>query len=256
MQLDPAAAAAGVRLAHFDVLDSTNAEALRLARAGEAGPLWVVANRQLAGRGRSGRNWVSDPGNVFATLLLVAPSQPAHAPELSLVTALAVADAIGERAPALTGQMRLKWPNDVLIAGRKAAGILIEAEGTAVAIGIGVNCLSHPEKTAWPATDIAAQGVIVDARDVFAALSATMLSRLQQWRRGEGFATIREHWLCCGTGIGETIRVRLPDRKVSGRFGGLDTHGRLLLERDDGHIETVSAGDVFGFAATAATERV
>src|SRR5690606_16693662 len=117
------AAAAGVRLAHFDVLDSTNAEALRLARAGEAGPLWVVASRQLAGRGRSGRNWVSDPGNVFATLLLVGPSQPVHAPELSLVTALAVADAIGERAPALTGQIRLKWPNDVLIAGRKAAGI-------------------------------------------------------------------------------------------------------------------------------------
>ncbi|HWM82843.1 MAG TPA: biotin--[acetyl-CoA-carboxylase] ligase [Pseudolabrys sp.] len=256
MQLDPAAAAAGVRLAVFDVLDSTNAEARRLVRAGETGPLWVVASRQRAGRGRSGRNWISDAGNLFATLLLVDPSSPARAPELSFVTALAVADAIGECAPALAAQVGLKWPNDVLIGGGKAAGILIEAEGAAVAIGIGINCLSHPTGTAWPATDIAAQGVIVDARDVFAALSAAMLVRLRQWRRGEGFAAVREQWLDRGTRIGEAIRVRLPDRETSGRFGGLDAHGRLLLERVDGQIETVSAGDVFGFAANVETKEM
>jgi len=251
MQLDPAATAAGVRLHRFDVLDSTNAEARRQARAGESGPLWIVASRQHAGRGRAGRNWVSEPGNLFATLLLSDPSPPAFAPQLSFVAALAVADALGQCAPALAGEVRLKWPNDVLVSGRKVAGILIEAEGAAVAIGIGINCLSHPEETTLPATDIAAQGVLVDARDVFAALSAAMLARLAQWRRGAGFAAIREAWLARGTVIGAAIRVRLPEREMSGRFGGLDADGRLLFERADGGIETVSAGDVFGLTGAA-----
>jgi BirA family biotin operon repressor/biotin-[acetyl-CoA-carboxylase] ligase len=174
---------------------------------------------------------------------------------LSFVTALAVADAICERAPALDGQVTLKWPNDVLIAGRKAAGILIEAEGPSVAIGIGINCLSHPEETSWPATDIATQGVIVDPRDIFAALSGAMLTRLRQWRRGEGFATIREHWLGRGTRVGSPIWVRLPDCEKTGHFGGIDACGRLLLEQANGDVETISAGDVFGFAPAVGTER-
>src|SRR5882724_10331906 len=98
MKLDPRASAAGVQLMAHDVLGSTNVEALSLARQGERGPLWVVARRQTAGRGRRGRQWISEAGNLYASLLLSAPSSAEHWPELSFVAALAIHDAIVEVA--------------------------------------------------------------------------------------------------------------------------------------------------------------
>src|SRR5262245_34109780 len=114
MQLDPRATAAGVRLIAHEVLVSTNAEALALGARGERGPLWVTANRQTGGRGRRGRMWVSEPGNLFASLLLteIAPSE--HWPELAFVAALAIHDAIAEVARQLRPQLFIKWPNDLL----------------------------------------------------------------------------------------------------------------------------------------------
>src|SRR5438105_9448172 len=119
MQLDPRASAAGVRLASHELLTSTNQEAFTLARAGERGPLWIVAERQSAGRGRRGRTWVSEHGNLFASLLLTNPSPIEHWPELSLVAALAVHDTVAELARPLKTQLAIKWPNDVLLDGRK-----------------------------------------------------------------------------------------------------------------------------------------
>src|SRR6266481_4556190 len=124
----------------LDFVDSTNAQALRLARAGERGPLWIVAKTQTAGRGRRGRTWVSEPGNLYASLLLTDPAPPERFPELSFVAALALHDAIGGRTPGLASRLVLKWPNDLLIDRNKFAGILVEGEGVAVAIGVGVNC--------------------------------------------------------------------------------------------------------------------
>src|SRR5215475_1907428 len=115
MQLDPRASAAGVRLVSHEVLASTNTEALTLARAGERGPLWVTASRQSAGRGRRGRIWVSEPGNLFASLLLTDPPPAEHWPEISFVAALAIHDAVAERAPDLRAQLAIKWPNDLLL---------------------------------------------------------------------------------------------------------------------------------------------
>jgi BirA family biotin operon repressor/biotin-[acetyl-CoA-carboxylase] ligase len=129
MKLEPRASAAGVQLVAHDVLGSTNAEALRLARQGERGPLWITANRQTAGRGRRERSWISEPGNLYASLLLTAPSPAEHWPELSFVAALAIHDAIVEVAAELKSRLAIKWPNDLLLAGAKFAGILIEGEG-------------------------------------------------------------------------------------------------------------------------------
>src|SRR5262245_15518481 len=162
MRLDPRAAAVGVRLVAHEVLDSTNAEALKLAREGERGPLWIVAKRQTAGRGRRGRPWISQRGNLFATFLLTAAGPPEHRPQLSLVAALALHDALVEIAASLKPRIAIKWPNDLLLDEAKFAGILVEGEGGedgAVAIGIGVNCASHPAKTEYPATDLASAGI-------------------------------------------------------------------------------------------------
>jgi BirA family transcriptional regulator, biotin operon repressor / biotin---[acetyl-CoA-carboxylase] ligase len=255
MRLDPAATARGFRLAAHATLPSTNAQALTYAQnhRGEAGPLWITARSQTAGRGRRGSRWDSPSGNLYATLLLIEPAAAHRAPELSFVAALAVHDAVLACAPGLRQRLALKWPNDVLCGGGKLAGVLIEALklqfGLAVAIGVGVNCKRHPAQTAYPATDLAEAGVDVAADDLFVALSGAMLQRLDQWRGGEGFSAIRSDWLDRGVGIGGDMQVRLPDRQLFGRCEALDEHGRLLLRLADGGLETIAAGDVFPLGA-------
>jgi BirA family biotin operon repressor/biotin-[acetyl-CoA-carboxylase] ligase len=239
---------AGARHIAYETLGSTNAEALALARAGERGPLWITAQSQSAGRGRRGSIWVSAPGNLYATLLLSEPSAPEHAPQLSFVAALALHDAIAECAPQLGPLLTLKWPNDLLLGAAKVAGILIEGERApefAVAIGIGVNCAAHPDDTPYPATDLATAGALVTPAQAFAVLSAAMRRRLAQWQRGQGFSAIRTDWLKRAAGLGQDIRVRLPERELSGRFQGLDDAGRLLVHGPGG-VTTVTAGEVFG----------
>ena len=247
MQLDPRASAAGVRLIAHEMLVSTNAEALALAGRGERGPLWVTAGRQTGGRGRRGRTWVSEPGNLFASLLLTDAAPPEHWPELAFVAALAIHDAVAELAPALRGQLFIKWPNDLLIAQKKFSGILIEGEGGhgAVVVGIGVNCVSHPTDTDYPATNLAAAGAAVGAETLFTALSSRMMGRLAQWNAGEHFSTIRADWLARAAGRGEEIRVRLAeDQELTGRFDEVDDSGRLVLSLPDGTRKTIAAGDV------------
>jgi BirA family biotin operon repressor/biotin-[acetyl-CoA-carboxylase] ligase len=244
MELHPTAAAAGIRLIAHDDIGSTNAEGLALARAGERGPLWLTARCQSAGRGRRGRAWVSEPGNLYASLLLTEPSPPERLPELSLVAGLAVHDAVAGRIPGLSGRVVLKWPNDLLIDRNKFAGILVEGEEAAVVIGIGVNCVHHPVGTEYPATDLATAGVRTTPESLFTHLSGAMLGRLAQWDRGAGFAAIRADWLARAAGLGKAIRVRSDGGELSGTFDGLDEAGRLVLRASDGSTRTVAAGDV------------
>lgn len=250
MQLDPRASAAGVRLIAHEVLVSTNAEALSLAGGGERGPVWVTAGRQSGGRGRRGRTWVSEPGNLFASLLLTDAASPEHWPELAFVAALAIHDAVAEAAPELRGKLFIKWPNDLLFDGKKFSGILIEGDGgqRAVVIGIGVNCVSHPAETDYPATDLSAAGTAVTAEALFMLLSAKMLGRLAQWNEGEHFSTVRADWLARAAGRGEMIRVRLADQELAGRFEDIDEMGRLVLVLPDGSSKSIAAGDVIELA--------
>ena len=254
MKLHDDAAAVGVRLAAYAVLPSTNAHALSLARRGEKGPLWITAERQTEGRGREGRNWVSEPGNLYATLLLTAPAPVGRWPQLSFVAALAVHDALGEIAAPLKRQLAIKWPNDLMLNAAKLGGVLIEGESTMgepVAIGIGVNCMSHPGFPDYPTTDLAAAGVAVSAAALFAALSQRMLARLAQWNGGEGFSSVRSDWLVRAMAIGQPVSVRIPGGMVNGRFESLDERGRLLLRLPEGRVSAISAGDVIIPAAAA-----
>jgi BirA family transcriptional regulator, biotin operon repressor / biotin---[acetyl-CoA-carboxylase] ligase len=251
MRLDPAAAAAGFSLEVYETLVSTNAHALACAqnRGAEANELWITARQQTAGRGRGGNTWISPPGNLYATLLLVDPATSRQAPQLSFVAALAVRDAILGGAPALRPSLTLKWPNDVLCSGAKLAGILVEGQtvgdALSVAIGIGVNCLHHPAHTSYPATDLAANGAAVSAEEIFLGLSGAMMRRLQQWGSGAGFSAIRSDWINAAAGIGGEVRVRLPGKELLGRWEALDEAGRLLLRLPDGSAQTIAAGDVF-----------
>jgi BirA family transcriptional regulator, biotin operon repressor / biotin---[acetyl-CoA-carboxylase] ligase len=244
MASDPASDA---RVTILDTIDSTNAEALRWAWAGERGPLWIVAKQQTAGRGRRGRSWVSPPGNLHATLLLTDPAPAAAAPQLGFVAGLALHDAAVAAAPALASRLALKWPNDLLCGACKVAGILIEGEGSPlrVAVGIGVNCRHHPDGTEFPATDFAVEGADVAPEALAGLLAASMRSRLTQWNRGAGFVSIREAWLVRARGLGQPIRVRLAERETIGDFEAIDEAGRLVLRAAGGRLETIAAGEVF-----------
>jgi len=246
--------AAGIPVHAFETIGSTNAEALARAQTGERGPLFVVAERQSAGRGRRGREWVSEPGNLYATLLVVDPAPAALSPQICFVAALtlydAVLDACAELAPA---RLKLKWPNDLLLDRAKVAGILVEGTTLtggklAAAIGVGVNCAHHPADTPFPANDIAAAGFDLSPATLLARLGERWDERAREWNRGEGFAAIRAAWLLRATGIGSAIEVRLPDRTLAGTFEAIDEEGALLLRRPDGAREAISAGDVFPIA--------
>lgn len=239
---------AGYTAVHLDAVGSTNAEAFERARQGAASGLWVVARRQTAGRGRRGRVWTSEPGNLYSSLMLRDPVEEARLGELPLVVALAVHDAIAAALPPFArADLAIKWPNDILYGGAKLCGILIEAamtpEGRVVVAGIGINCAHHPDVTLYSATDLAKAGYPTEPEALFALLSAAMAHRLDEWQTGS-FALLRDAWLSRARGIGEAITVRLPTRDVVGVFSGLDTEGRLLL-RHDGGLEAISAGDVF-----------
>jgi BirA family transcriptional regulator, biotin operon repressor / biotin---[acetyl-CoA-carboxylase] ligase len=137
-----------------------------------------------------------------------------------------------------------------LLAEQKCAGILIEGEtgkdgDLAAIIGIGVNCVTHPQNTAYPATDLSAHDAGICPAQLFRRLSATMCRRLAQWNRGHGFHTIVADWSDCAFGIGESMTVRGQGGEKFGRFAGLDLAGRMILERPGGGIEKISAGDVF-----------
>ena len=249
MHLHPDAEASGVSLIAHDTLRSTNAEALARGRAGERGPVWITAAQQTAGRGRRGNAWASEPGNLYASLLLTDPAPAAHLPELCFVVALAVRDAACAAAPQLSAKLKLKWPNDLLLGGAKLAGILIEAESaggnTIAAAGIGVNCAHHPDNLAYPATSLAAHGIAVTPAALMTELSRTMMTRLAQWERGSAFAAIRAEWLAHAAGLGGDIHVRLPDRELTGRFETLDPLGRLMLRLPGGALEAITVGEVF-----------
>ena len=238
----------------LETTGSTNAEALARAAAGERGPLWIAARQQSAGRGRRGRAWVSDPGNLYATLLLSDAAPAAALPGICFVAALAVHDAVLDAAHGLApAQLQLKWPNDILLNGRKIVGILVEGVsgtgGHAAAIGIGVNCKHHPQSTEFPATDLASAGFVVPAETLLGFVGAAMQRRLGEWQRGENFRAIRAAWLARASGLGAPIEVRLPNRTMNGTFEALDEGGALVLRHGNGTCETVAAGDVFPLAA-------
>jgi len=249
MQLHPDAEASGVRLIAYDTLDSTNAEALARGRAGERGPLWITAARQTAGRGRRGNAWVSEPGNLYASLLLTDAAPAGHLPELCFVAALAVRDAVSVAAAELASRLMLKWPNDLLLDDTKLAGILVEAESTSsktiTAVGIGVNCTHRPVGLAYPAASLLAYGASVGPDGLFVELSRAMVRRSAQWDHGAEFAAIRSEWLSHASGLGSDIHVRLSDRELTGTFETLDQMGRLMLRLPGGAIEAIAAGEVF-----------
>ena len=232
--------------------DSTNAEARRRAEAGEVGPLWITARRQTAGRGRRGRKWESESGNLASTLLLLTRKSPAEAAQLTFAASLAVADLLDRYVP--PALVTIKWPNDVLLDGRKTSGILIESGpapsgGLWLAVGIGVNLTQTPGETERPATCIAehlnhgvASAPSVD--EAAKALAETFGVWLDRWTT-LGFQPILDAWAARTPGLHGPCTARLTNETLSGMADGVEADGSLRLKLPDGSLRVISAGDVF-----------
>jgi len=237
------------RLLHLAEADSTNAEAMRRALAGDRGALWVLADRQTAGRGRAGRTWASAPGNLLASLLIETGCPQARAGQLSLVAGVAVVDAIVKAGSPVPG-LRLKWPNDILIGSAKAGGILVESStlgsgrGLQAVIGVGLNLASVPPGLEAGATNLAAHGLSLSPRGTLCFLAETMDAWLKTWNEGEGFAAVRAGWLARAGAVGERLTVHSAEGFMEGRFAGLDDEGALLIACDDGAERRFTYGDV------------
>lgn len=241
----------------LDRVDSTNEEVKRRAAGGAPDGTLVLANEQLAGRGRRSRTWISPPGNLYCSLLL-RPACPAHQAMLaSFVTVLAVADTVEAALPDGT-PVTCKWPNDVLAGGRKVAGILLESsaagDGTLewLVIGVGMNVASCPRRTDGPyaAASLAGLGAVAVTRE---RLLDAYCERFCHWWdvwNADGFAAIRDAWLERAHGLRQPIQVRLDNDTLEGVFLTMDESGALVLGQGN-ERRLVMAGDVFPAAAPA-----
>jgi BirA family biotin operon repressor/biotin-[acetyl-CoA-carboxylase] ligase len=256
VRLAPEAQTAGYRFLSRDATESTNDDAVAAAKAGDPGHLWVVAREQRAGRGRHGRQWSSPPGNLYASLLLVDPCEPAIAPQLGFVAGLALHEAVESLTGIGAPRLALKWPNDLLLDGAKTSGLLLEghrvgAESSlAIVIGFGINVSVAPAGTPYPTTTLRHLAPSLQVEDVFAALSGSFAQTFAAWRQAsrmspsDPFGAIRRLWLERAAGIGQSVTVRLPSGERQGTFEGLDPLGRLQLKSDSG-IELIDAGDLY-----------
>jgi len=229
----------------LDTVESTQAVLARLAREGAPEGTVVTARHQTAGRGRRGRPWWDAPGQSLLMSVLLRPPIPiAQAPQLSLVAGLAVADALG---PAAGVAARIRWPNDVLIGGRKVCGVLPETVSSAdgrvghllLGIGINVDQSEFPDDLRDHATSLRlATGVSHDQGRLLAGLLAVLDRRYAEWLAG-GFARLREEWRRLASTLGE--RVRIPDGR-EGVAVDVDGDGALLVDAGEGVLTRVVAG--------------
>ncbi|WP_341214369.1 biotin--[acetyl-CoA-carboxylase] ligase [uncultured Limimaricola sp.] len=234
----------------LDTVDSTMAEAARRAASGLDGPTWIMAHEQTAGRGRRGRDWTSERGNLAATLVYRPEATPAEAARRSFLAAVALFETLAIHVDRT--RLSLKWPNDVLMDGGKVAGILLESAGQGpyvdwLSIGIGVNLAVRPKgvrDAAFPPVAVADNGgPLIDPEDFLTHLAdafATEEGKLDAF----GFARIREDWLRHAARLGEVITARTGAEEVTGVFETVDDAGNLMLRTPKGP-RAISAADVF-----------
>ena len=241
------------RIKKLDETTSTNDDAKNAAAANEPEGFVAWALRQTAGRGRYGRTWESPEGNLYISLLLRPGCDTAHAPRYGFVAALAVHDTVHSLLP--QSSVTLKWPNDVLVDGKKISGMLLEASSAPngrifwLVVGIGLNVASHPEDALYPSTSLEERGASsVELEEILEML----LDRFYYWKKlleEEGFKPVHDAWLEAAQK--GRLSVRMPDQTIEGEFVTLDALGNLVLRLKDGSKKTIAAGDVIAYSKAA-----
>ncbi|MGE5844547.1 MAG: biotin--[acetyl-CoA-carboxylase] ligase [Syntrophaceae bacterium] len=241
----------GRRIEYHEEVESTNTEALHLAQQGAEEGTVVIAEAQSAGRGRLNRSWESPPSMNLYLSVVLRPDIPAAAASLiPLMVGVAVADVISQYCP---GKVRLKWPNDILIGGKKICGILTEMRTKAdrvsfIIAGIGVNLnmqkLHFPRELRETATSLRIETALDIDRVDFAVRLFDILGNWYRVFLNGGAAAIREKWLQYADLVGKRVEVVFKETVQHGTVRGLDENGALLLEGETG-MQQVLAGDLY-----------
>lgn len=227
----------GTEILVFDETGSTNDVVARLAHDGAREGLVVFAESQTRGRGRHGRVWVAPRGKGLWFSVLLRPEFPVAAfPRITVAASVAVARAVGHNA-------RIKWPNDVTVAGKKLAGILTETRDGAAILGIGIDVNCARDEVPEVATSLLLE---TGQRQNRLALAAVVLTQLDEYYRlaAEDFGRVTDEWARLSTTLGRQLVVRMGDRRIDGHAQALDGDGALLLRRDNGSVERILGADV------------
>jgi len=235
------------RIKHLQETMSTNEDVKIAAVSGEDEGFAVLAARQTAGKGRQGKQWISPEGNMYLSFLLRPNCPMVDVGFYAFVTALAVCDAVLEFVP--NADIQLKWPNDVLVDGKKISGILLESSPAPngvvewLVIGAGINVKHSPSTASYPTTSLAEAGKqVVSVQQVV----ESFLRHFDYWRQAlseKGFVAIRSAWL--EKAKKGPLGVHLADKTLFGEFEDLDENGKLILKLADGSKHSIAAGDIF-----------
>lgn len=232
------------KLHHFHTIGSTMDTARDLIESGAEEGTIVVAESQNSGRGRLGREWFSPHGGIYFTLILKPKIAPAYAPRLNMMASVAVAKTLRR----LLGlDARLKWPNDVLIKGRKVCGILAEmgAEMDAVkyvTIGVGINANFSIAKYGTKVASLKdLKGEEISRKEIFNSVVKELLSQQSLLTKGE----LLEEWKSLSATLNREIRIETTGGEIAGKAVDIDSNGALIIKGEDGSLRTAIAGDCF-----------
>ena len=230
-----------VTVHHLPTIDSTNSEARRRIDFGEPVPFWILADEQVQGRGRLGRQWMSKHGNLYSTFVFPFIAPATTASQISFVAALAIHDCASSF---VTGaDISLKWPNDCLINGAKFSGILAEMHESHMILGMGLNVLHEPSGLPYKATCLQAHATSATVPTVFETLQLKLKKWLQIWDESRGFAHIHRGWEARCNAIGKPMSLDTGKHMLHGTFVGLAPDGGLVLNHNN--TTTIHhAGDV------------
>jgi BirA family biotin operon repressor/biotin-[acetyl-CoA-carboxylase] ligase len=235
----------------FDQVDSTNSEALRIARAGIDGNFVIWASKQTNGKGQKSRVWESLEGNLHMSILLDFNIETQRATQLSFLAANAVCQSILSLAKAknIKLDIALKWPNDVLISEKKVAGILLESiniyDRRYIIIGIGLNIMNYPKNLLKPATSLHEEKILLKNSDEFLNILMTTFNKLfKKWNNEKSFISTRKYWMRRAYNLNKVITIDNGGGRISGVFKEIDMNGSINLEVASGQTCKLAAGEI------------
>jgi BirA family biotin operon repressor/biotin-[acetyl-CoA-carboxylase] ligase len=235
----------------FDEIDSTNLEARRLIENGIDNDFVILASKQSKGRGRKGKEWISDEGNLYLSLILRPYGKSYTFCQLSFITALALYDAISilSKDSQKPIDLKLKWPNDILVNNAKISGILLESARHTnkeyIIIGVGVNVKVAPEEIGQKTASLEQIcGSRIDVNDVLGLFMSNFHKYYRRWQM-DGFAQLRRLWLSRAHKIGEIVTIAHDNLRVSGAFKDINNQGAIRLKLASGQISIMHEGSIY-----------